>query len=681
MGMRRFASIIGALAWMFNGYLMVWFEFEQFSMAAWTLPASLLLIERMARRVTKASFIAFGVISSLMVTGTHIHTALYQVLLIAAYTVYRIKRDGGWRRRTLRTIAAIAAACIVGIVLSATTIMTSLHTLSESQRTPLSFDALFEQTGKLYPHFLVTAIFPEAFGTPTQNPCYVPKKEHQGYNNYNESCVYAGMMPLLLALTGILAWRREKKMLFFIIGAIMTLAMAMGSGLYFPLTLVPGLNISTPTRILYITHFCVAMTGAMALNAILERKTTWHFPCASAILTAVIAALLFALNSDHGLRLLMPDSLLGDDAFRSHIGARLSLHPMILLKPCLIFATCCFMVIGLRKSQGDTRSHRLLQALGIFLLLLDLFGFGWNYNTRSPRSLMFPETPAISFLRTDTTCYRIAASKRFGENLLSPFSIDNIGGYASLYPRRFGAFFYTFQNHDPADLETNSSRWLFPVFFNPPLFDVLNVKYVLLAPDDRLDHPAVAHIYNGECGIFENRTAFPRAFFVGGGISCVSEKEALDRVSKFTSEDFKRTVVLEEPLDGESERCAAAAQDSLIGAKLLRKTPNDRLYSVTCPEAGFLVISENYDRGWTCSVDGKRQRVLRGNYFMQTVALNPGNHTVSLSYRPVDILLGYGVSLAGWIILSLFGAAIVVARLRKSLHDRRATSVRAPPFL
>jgi hypothetical protein len=66
---------------------------------------------------------------------------------------------------------------------------------------------------------------------------------------------------------------------------------------------------------------------------------------------------------------------------------------------------------------------------------------------------------------------------------------------------------------------------------------------------------------------------------------------------------------------------------------------------------------------------------------MQTVALNPGNHTVSLSYRPVDILLGYGVSLAGWIILSLFGAAIVVARLRKSLHDRRATSVRAPPFL
>ena len=50
------------------------------------------------------------------------------------------------------------------------------------------------------------------------------------------------------------------------------------------------------------------------------------------------------------------------------------------------------------------------------------------------------------------------------------------------------------------------------------------------------------------------------------------------------------------------------------------------------PQAGFLVLSEIYYRGWEARVDGKRIPVERVNYAFRGVALPPANIGLSLCF-------------------------------------------------
>lgn len=50
IGLDFLPSVIGAVSWMFNGYVMVWFEFEYTLIMAFTLPGILYFIERLLKK-------------------------------------------------------------------------------------------------------------------------------------------------------------------------------------------------------------------------------------------------------------------------------------------------------------------------------------------------------------------------------------------------------------------------------------------------------------------------------------------------------------------------------------------------------------------------------------------------------------------------------------------------------
>jgi uncharacterized membrane protein YfhO len=75
--------------------------------------------------------------------------------------------------------------------------------------------------------------------------------------------------------------------------------------------------------------------------------------------------------------------------------------------------------------------------------------------------------------------------------------------------------------------------------------------------------------------------------------------------------------------------------------------------------AGYLVLVEAYDPGWTASVDGEPVRVHRANYAFRAVAVPQGRHTVRLRYRPRPVVLGSVAS-----VVTLAAAVVWFARLR-----------------
>ena len=79
-------------------------------------------------------------------------------------------------------------------------------------------------------------------------------------------------------------------------------------------------------------------------------------------------------------------------------------------------------------------------------------------------------------------------------------------------------------------------------------------------------------------------------------------------------------------------------------------------------EAGFLVLTRAYDRGWEARVDGTRVPLRRADLALSAVLLPAGAHRLEFVYRPVAFRAGAAVSIASLVIL----AGLVLAGRRRS---------------
>jgi uncharacterized membrane protein YfhO len=74
-------------------------------------------------------------------------------------------------------------------------------------------------------------------------------------------------------------------------------------------------------------------------------------------------------------------------------------------------------------------------------------------------------------------------------------------------------------------------------------------------------------------------------------------------------------------------------------------------------QAGWLVVNESWDDGWTATVDGKSVPVIPGNYAFRAVCLPAGEHTIQMVYSPASFIVGRAVS--GFTVLILLGLGAV----------------------
>jgi len=172
---------------------------------------------------------------------------------------------------------------------------------NEGHREDIPYAQLHESTGELPARYLITMIFPDFYGSPTRRHGYVnfvpnEKINAYPYNNYNELCIYAGIVTILFAIIGAIYCRLLPGGRFFVITYFTCLAIAMGSIIYWPFAkFIPGLGLSTPTRILYISAFCVTVLAAFGLQIVLAKSYHARWPSVlvgAALATITLAAVL-----------------------------------------------------------------------------------------------------------------------------------------------------------------------------------------------------------------------------------------------------------------------------------------------------------------------------------------------------------------------------------------------------
>jgi hypothetical protein len=170
--------------------------------------------------------------------------------------------------------------------------------------------------------------------------------------------------------------------------------------------------------------------------------------------------------------------------------------------------------------------------------------------------------------------------------------------------------------------------------------------------------PTYSLVHSGDVKIYENHAALPRAFIVHEAIVSDNDEQALDVLQ---GEDFnlKRSVVLS------NGRSLETSQEE-SNATITRYDAHHIELQAKLDTSGYLVLTDTFYPGWTANVDGNPATIRRADLYFRAIALEPGEHKVTLRYRPKAAYLGIVISLVSWLTWGLI-LAIMVGRIgRKS---------------
>jgi hypothetical protein len=670
-------AIFGAVAFMCNGYLMVWLEFESVASSAALVPLMLLVLERYRgpRRLLAAC--AGGLVLGAIGLIGMLQYVIYTWVLLGAYLVFlmaRELRDRG-AAAALRLPACFAVSAVGGVLISCVSLLPTQELIASSSRIDraFSFAGFFQTLGTIPGRWLPTLVFPNLFGSPPLQFNLIPGAVGE-YTNYNEMCLYLGVPVLFALLAAPAAWRRGHA-LFFLGAAAATLAMLAGSFLYYPLfALVPGMNRMNPLRLIFVVVLAAPIAGAFGVRALEELGERGRRVCAAVFVAFAAAVAAFGLAAARpGLarwlnREVFATGFGGAESLLARLAELRAHSSPVIAKPLLLTlaAAALFLLFTLHR-----RLRTAAFALLIALLAYDLISFGWWYNTFAKPEELYPVTPAVDFLRSQPGPFRIIADARKGflTNSFKPFGIQDVGGYSSFYPERAGRLL-AFAEYGPAALQGQRfDRWVTFSNLGSPLFDFMNVKYLLTAPGVETGNARFRPVYRGEVTIFENTAALPRATVVSRAAVRRDPDEILAYLGSGAF-DPRAEVVLEE--DPPAEFLGDPARQELgAAAQVDRYLPDEVSVTATTPARGWLVLADAYYRGWEATVDGKPTPILRANCNFRAVPLRAGSHRVVFSYRPAVVTRGRLLTALG-AILMLGGVAALAVRERRAAGAGRA---------
>ena len=258
------------------------------------------------------------------------------------------------------------------------------------------------------------------------------------------------------------------------------------------------------------------------------------------------------------------------------------------------------------------------------------------------------------------------------------YGLESVDGYVGMYSGRYFNFWREVIGpviqREPY-LEDYFGRWgsqlylflhsvddwpqgvRFADHYRLPLLSLANAKYVISRhpledPNFKLRTPQKpwrAHTRNERAWLrikenftgktyfylYENAAALPRAFLVPTVKTWPDQAALWKAMSGAALEDLKKTVFVEEAFWKENP-----APGFRKGRADLSAIESDRLeLSVELDGPGVLVVSNSFNRFWTCRVDGAERRIFPAYGAFWGVALDRGDRKVEFSYdlRTADI--------------------------------------------
>jgi len=131
----------------------------------------------------------------------------------------------------------------------------------------------------------------------------------------------------------------------------------------------------------------------------------------------------------------------------------------------------------------------------------------------------------------------------------------------------------------------------------------------------------------------------PRAWMVYQ-IEEVADESAISRLD-MTEFDPTRTALAPPGSDIGVEQ---PANDAAAGIEFVDRRANSMTLKVDTPASGLLVLSEIYYPGWHATVDEAPTTIVPTDYILRGIPLAPGEHQVTLTFRPITFQIGAAIS-------------------------------------
>ena len=653
LGARRAAALLGGITFAFSGFMVSHLgHYPMVAVAPW-LPAIFLALRRAILRRSLPWTLALAGALLLALLGGHQQIFLYLLTGTGLYWLFLtwqgspapVWPDGlGAARRWLTGRFAghwIVAGAQLGLAgglafgLAAPSLLISLQMAALSIRSGISYSEALAYS--LRPIHLITLLIPNAFGS-------TPGTFIGAVGFSGEVWGYAGIVALGLGVFALLRAtapaRREAA--FFAVLAGLALAVSLGAatplqGWFY--AFVPGYSrIRASGRWLILADFAIAALATLGAEGLL-RLVARDIAAGRQLLGRVARAL--------GLTVTVGVLLLG-----LGYGALLAPHdpsgPLAQFLDSAV-ATLLFVALAAGLAFALARGHLGARALGPLLVALVVFDL---FSATAP----VPPTnddPLASFGHDDAAAIIRAAAP---DEL---FRVDQSKlvetGWQPSWAATAGLESVS-GTYDPLGLATYARYWdATRQRHDSPRYDLLGIRYVLLPPNDSPAGGAkFRKIGEGkDFVIYENTTALPRAFLVGGAQPVATAEDAWTAINT-QGFDPRAVAYLGAPTDGTDTPPTLNGGTPQGQVTTVRPDTDELHTTVESDRDAILVFGEVAYPGWRATIDGVATPLYTADYLFRAVRVPAGRHEVRLTFTPP-------LWRTGWVIAG--GSAIVVVAL------------------
>jgi len=161
--------------------------------------------------------------------------------------------------------------------------------------------------------------------------------------------------------------------------------------------------------------------------------------------------------------------------------------------------------------------------------------------------------------------------------------------------------------------------------------------------------PDQVEVFSGESGlrVYENPGVMPRVWSVHQTTS-VSSPNELAPAFEDPELDLRTTALFL----GQAPQLSACSGDSVV---LTRSEFDEVVIDASMQCRGMVILSDNYDAGWSATVDGRPARIWDAYTVVRGVEVEAGRHRIEMHYSPWSVKLGaaaFGLSLLGLLALA-----------------------------
>ncbi|OGS33835.1 MAG: hypothetical protein A2474_00630 [Elusimicrobia bacterium RIFOXYC2_FULL_34_12] len=322
--------------------------------------------------------------------------------------------------------------------------------------------------------------------------------------------------------------------------------------------------------------------------------------------------------------------------------------------------------------------RKYLYLIILFLVVLDLFSFGWKQLRTTDYSAWIKQPESVKFLKKDKDFSRICSFKtdysyivanmldttykKEGRLLLAHrellqsninliWDIESSNIYAGLLTKRF----FEFEKFISSKYELTPNFPGAKAIVNPEvikLYGMYNVKYFLSLWTIKsnllsIESELLFSKNFDKIKIYNNKLLLPKAYLVPKTKIVKDEKSILDIIS---NKDFNplNEVVLEKDMDHGYSDINGSNVD------IVKYSDNEVIINATLSNEGFLVLNDAYYPGWKAEVNGERKNIFKANYLMRAVALNKGNNTIKFYYDSDYFKIGFVISIITGLIVFVY---------------------------